>query len=87
MSERSDRLIFLSFRIQPPWRPRERGPEPKDKAKSEGSEKVNFIDLSDIALSFGSGSGPFRGACKGPIPNGPENYLVGPFGHGLLQAP
>ena len=49
-----------------------RGPEPKNKAKSEGSE-VNFIDLSDIALSFGSGSGPVRGASKGPIPNGPEN--------------
>ena len=72
MSERSDRLIFLSFRAQPPGGP-VKGARTKDQGQVRRVRKANFTDLSDIALSFGSGSGPLRGACKGPTPNGPEN--------------
>ena len=72
MSERSDRLIFLSFRTQPPGGP-VKGARTKDQGQVRRVRKANFTDLSDIALSFGSGSGLPRGACKGPTPNGPEN--------------
>jgi len=72
MSERSDRLSFLSFRIQPPGGP-VKGPRTKGQGQVRRVRTVNFIDHSDIALSFGSGYGPLRGASKGPIPNGPEN--------------
>ena len=47
--------------------------EPKDKSKSEMSETNNFPNLSDLALSLGPG--PLHGACKGPGPKGPTNYL------------
>ena len=47
--------------------------EPKDKSKSEMSETNNFPNLSDLALSLGPG--PLHGACNGPGPKGPTNYL------------
>ena len=47
--------------------------EPKDKSKYEMSETNNFPNLSDLALSLGPG--PLHGACKGPGPKGPTNYL------------
>ena len=72
MSERSDRVSFLSFRIQPPGGP-VKGPRTQGQGQVRRVRKVNFIDLSDIALSFGSGSGSLRGASKGPTPNGPEH--------------
>ena len=72
MSERSDRLRFLSFLIQPPGGP-VKGPRTKEQGQVRRVRKVIFTDLSDIALSFGSGSGPLRGASKGPTPNGPEH--------------
>jgi hypothetical protein len=50
-----------------------KGPRTKGQGQVRRVRTVNFIDLSDIALSFGSGYGLLRGASKGPIPNGPEN--------------
>ena len=47
--------------------------EPKDKSKSEMSETNNCQNISDLALSLGPG--PLHGACKGPCPKGPTNYL------------
>jgi hypothetical protein len=64
--------------------PRERTQNSRTKPCPKGPE-IYFSERSDLAVSFGSG--PIRRACKGPGPDGFEQIFVGPFGHGLLQAP